>query len=800
MERQAGSAPACSCGAAPVSLIVFVRRHDSRVIDRIVGTFMKMKIAIAALVCATLAVAGIAVKYDVVNKVRYIGNSPTEAVFYLFQKLRKDGVVNTLWAVRDKLQNDPRLGLGYSLYDRSSYPPVENADDRNALPEFKTIPGADVSALPASHPEAISYDTWQRSNGDNQSGKYSALDQIRVENVPRLGVAWKYSKDSRTSFVIETNPIVVNGRLFVAGMDNDLLSLDAETGRELWRVAFPGPVARRGLTWEPNPDFSSSRLFVPTARGIYAVKADSGEVLKVFGNSGQVGDQLSNIAPVVAGDKLIVALIKPSVEAYDIHTGKLLWATPLLESPQIENALLTGGSPWSGMSFDAARSRVYVSTGNPRPELWGITRPGPNKHSSSLIAIDTATGRIAWSFQEVTHDLWDLDVPSPPVLTSITRGGKRIDVVAAVTKMGNTLLLDRDKGQPIFSYRMRRAPVSTTPGEQTWPYQPDLELPEPILNPTFDASDVTDTSEAARAAVGRKIRSSQMGFFVPPVLGGSIVLWGIGGGASWPGAAVDQKAGVLYVPSTRSPWIIRANYRDLRGADRPMASIPGNTQYQGLCSRCHGATRDGLLDSNEKGGLYYPALVGITLLRSKEALTSRGAFEERHSGLEVDFQSAGRELGGLYEYFSSLDKMADKDRSIAARTSWGPLQDNEGNPGSRPPWALLTALDLNSGRKVWQIPYGDHPAPPLGGKGKALFGRQTIGGAIVTAGGLVFATGTEDRKVRAFASATGKELWSYALPAVGSAPPTTYMLKGRQYIVVVGSNKSRQEIVAFALR
>jgi quinoprotein glucose dehydrogenase len=759
---------------------------------------MKTRIAVGVLAVVTLTVGGLALRYDIFTKVQYIGNSPSEAVFYLFQKLRKDGVINTLWAVRDKLRNDPRLGLGYSLYDKASHPPIESAAERNALPEFKTIPGADVTALPASRPTALRYDTWHRSNGDDLSGKYSALDQIRVDNVQGLEVAWNYSNDSRTSVRVESNPIVVNGRLFVAGMDNHLLSLDAATGREVWRVELPGPVARRGMIWEPNPDFSASRLFVPTADGVHAVNAESGDILRNFGNSGQVGDQLSLIAPVLAGNKLIVALVKPSVEAYDTRTGKLLWSTPLLEAPNIEKALLTGGSPWAGMSFDPTRSRVYVSTGNPRPELWGASRPGPNKHSSSVVAIDTDTGKIAWAFQEVAHDLWDLDVPSPPVLTTITKDGRKVDVVAAVTKMGNTLLLDRDFGRPIFDYRMRRAPVSTIPGEQTWPYQPDLELPEPLLKPVFEASDVTDLSDLARHAVTRKIRSAHGGFFLPPVLGGSVVLFGLGGGASWPGGAVDHQKGVLYIPSSQSPWIIRANYRDMRGDNRAVTSIAGNAQYQAHCSRCHGVARDGFEETNAQGGLYYPALTGITLLRSRDTLTSRVAFEEQHKGLGVDIDEAGRELALLFDYFSSLDKMADDDASFAARTFWRPLQDNDGHPGSKPPWGLLTALDLNSGRRLWQVPFGEDRNVLRGGR--PLQGQLNTGGAIVTAGGLVFATGTADHMVRAFESASGKELWSFTLPAAGSAPPSTYMLNGRQYVVVVGSGKSRQELVAFTLR
>jgi quinoprotein glucose dehydrogenase len=772
---------------------------------------MKLKVALSILLAMVLAVSGVVYKYDLIAKVRHIGNSPSEAIFYLFQLIQKDGIINTLMAVRGKLGNDPRLGLGYSLADRASYPPVESASDRAALPEFKIIPGVDPATLPPSRDGAGRDANWHRSNGANDSSKYSVLDQINRENVRNLQVAWTYSagpyqldENMKNGSPVETNPIMVNGRLFVASIDSHLVSIDAATGKEIWRVKLPPPVARRGLVWEPNADFTQSRLFVPTGRGVYAINASSGEIQQNFGNKGQVGDQLSLIAPVIAGDRLVIALIKPALEAYDLRTGKLLWTRPLLEKPAVANALLTGGVPWAGMSYDPARSRVFVSTGNPRPELWGATRPGENRHSNSVVAIDTRDGGVAWAFQEVAHDLWDVDVPSPPVLTTITKGGRKIDVIAAVTKMGNTLLLDRDSGKPIFDYRLRRAPVSTIPGEQTWPYQPSLELPEPVLKQVFDETDVTDLSEKDGQWVRQRIRGAKQGFYEPPVLGGKVVIFGVGGGAEWPGAAVDAKTGILYIPSNHSPWVIRANYRDLKGESRSIDGMPGNTLYQASCASCHGRTRDGFQEPDSKGGSYFPPLTAITFIRSRDSLTSVEFFNDAHRGVTPAVRASRQDLETLFAYFFELDQLADKDKALAARTFWGPLLDSNGNPGSKPPWGLLTALDLNTGKKVWQLPFGEYQK--LRRNGQPVKGQQNVGGAMVTAGGLVFATGTIDSRVRAFDSSTGKELWSFELPAAGSAPPSTYQINGTQYVVVVASARPKNsddvrfdKIVAFRL-
>jgi len=755
--------------------------------------FTKLKTSIVVVIASTLLLLTVLVlKFDVIAKIEQIGIE--NALIKIYAKLSKDGISNLWNALVEKLRAPyvaQAPSLTYSLYDRAAYPPVENPDVRNALAKYKVIPAVSVGTVPSSRDIDRRYDTWNRSNGDEFSSKYSSLDKIDRSNVKHLDVAWTYSSradlgdPAKTGETVETNPIIVNGKLFVTSVDGYLICIDAGTGLEIWRINLPTPVAKRGMIWEPNDDFAKSRLFVPTGDGVYAVNAANGQILTDFGSNGQVGGKLSLIAPVIVRDKLIVAVVTPALEAYDLRSGKLLWTRPLLTKPESKNRDLWGGVPWGGMSSDPSRSAVFVSTGNPRPQLFGASRPGENRNSCSVVSINADTGEIIWAFQEVPHDLWDLDIPSAPVLTTIIRDGKKIDVVATVTKLGNTLLLDRDFGTPIFDYKLKRAPTSSIPGEQTSPYQPAVELPEPFSKQDFDDADVTDISENARQTVLRKVRGAKSGFFMPPIVGGKVVLYGLHGGAEWPGAAVDPRNGYLYVPSNQLPWIIRVNYQDLISTAVSAEKVPGNSLYQTKCAGCHTPDRAGFAEGEREGDAYYPALTGITILRDRETLTSKPVFDENHRGVKLNEEITSQELKTLFEYFVNLDKISDRQRSFAVQPFWQLLLDDNGHPGTKPPWGFLTAIDLNSGRKVWQVPFGEYEH--LLRNGAPVKGQRNFGGVIVTAGGLVFATGTIDNKVRAYDSANGHELWSFKLPAAGSAPPSTYLLNGTQYIVVVAS-------------
>ena len=179
-----------------------------------------------------------------------------------------------------------------------------------------------------------------------------------------------------------------------------------------------------------------------------------------------------------------------------------------------------------------------MSTGNAGRFYEGTTRPGNNKYSNSLLAIDVENKKLLWEFQEISHDIWNYDIASPPILTSIKKNDKLIDVVVVPTKFGNTIVLDRKTGNNIFEYTNIKVPLSNIPGEKTSYYQKIFSLPEPFTNLFFEESHITDLSKKSYDIVKEKIKDASYGVFVPNSIKKKNIIYK--GGAQWMGASIDN--------------------------------------------------------------------------------------------------------------------------------------------------------------------------------------------------------------------------------------------------------------------
>ena len=688
-------------------------------------------------------------------------------------------------------------------------PPAAAPQDPEAL---RTIPGLFGSLPEAERPALESFGVgeldltgWSRSHGDNGATKYSTLDQIDRDNVASLEVAWEYDatrmldgSEPGWHYAVQANPIVADGTLYIATPANAIVALDAASGEVRWEYRTPQRPAHRGLVYWPGDGTIPPRLYFPEGRHLVALDARTGELDPSFGDGGRSQIGRATAAPAIAGDQLLVATNRPpALQGLDLRTGAPRWKAPLLRFESAQS----GCAPWGGFSVDTWRNLAFLSTGNPRPAMHGVARQGPNPHCNSVVAVDITDGAIAWAFQEVAHDLWNLDISAPPALATLEVDGTPIDVVAAATKIGNTLLLERGSGLPLFDYRMRRAPRSAVAREWTAPYQPDLVLPEPFHSVVFDLEDTTDIGPSNRESVRWHIETAAGGFFIPPILGRSVIMFGLHGGAEWPGVAIDPRSNWLYAPINRIPWQLRTYLQER------VPKLPGGPTarlYGERCARCHGRIRNGVLDTRREAEIaYIPSLIGTTQIKSYAGSYEMGYFRSRHRDVP-DLQIEQSELDELRGWFEELDIAGAVANRITGGFTASLLLDHEGYPGSKPPWGEVVALDLTTGRIQWTTPFGEYPE--LTRRGVPITGQPNYGGLIATAGGVLFATGTIDQKVRAFDSRNGAELWQHELPAAGSAPPTTYEVRGRQYLAVMATGGSfhgfdarASSVVVFAL-
>lgn len=685
------------------------------------------------------------------------------------------------------------------------------AAERSTLPLYRTISAPGTSELtPALVPFPAGDATWLRSNGNGENTRFSALSQINTQNVSRLQVAWTYHSRDGQGY-IQANPVIVDGVMYAPTVGRNIVAINAETGVEIWRFSLPARIAgaadgfgpaTRGLIYWQGTAAHGPRLFFMANGYLVALDARTGTLASEFADGGRAPSSkgagssawIGGVAPVIRGD-VVVAANQTFVDAFNAVSGAHLWSFNTISYP-VDPGADNGGNVWGGMAMDEARGIVFVAVGDPHPNFSGIDRPGANAHTNSVVALDAATGRLLWSFQDIRHDLWDIDIPAPPNLVTVTRNGSRVDAVAQVTKLGDTLLLDRLTGRPLFPYRLRRAPISMIPGERTWPYQPDLELPQPFVRKVFTKDDVTSISRAAHDYVQAIANGASFGWFEPLRLDKKTIFYGVHGGAEWTGAAFDPRTGLLYVSANQIPWIIGLSHAAKAAVD---ANSPGARIFAAKCAVCHGAEGRGL-------GMV-PSLLGVgrrlsateiaNVVRSGRNSMPPVALSDGDARDVVAFlldQNTGPADGAAGETPSS---------SEYGFTGWAKFLDQEGYPGSRPPWGTLNAIDLNTGRLVWQVPLGEYDE--LTARGIPRTGTENFGGAMATAGGLVFCAGTRDLKIRAFDQRTGHELWAQRLPFGGFAPPATYEVNGRQYVVIAATGGGKlggetgDAYVAFAL-
>src|SRR3954467_1894499 len=639
---------------------------------------------------------------------------------------------------------------------------------------------------------------WPVYGGTTDNTHYSTLDQITPANVGTLKVAWTYeTHDEFKGSEMQTNPVVIDGILYATSPKLRVFALDATSGKELWSFdpnggrPAPSRFRHRGLV------VTGDRVLVTYRNKLWALSRKTGKPILSFGDSGAVDMRNAFDRPaeritvsastpgVVYGDPFIIGSTAreslPSspgdIRAYEVKTGKLRWVFHTIPRPgeygydswSPEAWKGSGGAnAWSGVTIDQQRGLVFAATGSASFDFYGANRLGDNLFANSVIALDAKTGRRRWHFQVVKHDLWDWDLPAAPTLVTVQRNGRNVDAVAQITKTGYVYVLDRVTGTPLFPIEYRKVQPSTMDGEQASGIQVFPLSPPPFVRQYFTEDIVTRRTPAARDSVIRMLRAMDpTGMYMPPGTKGSIIFPGVDGGGEWGGPAWDPTTGLLYVNANEMPWY----HKLVERGDK--------STFEANCAGCHG--------ENRVGAARGPNLAGVGTRMTREQITQiiregtgnmpawAGTLDNATINDLVNYLITGKDVVATKDSNPNFLKYRSSGLQI--------LLDPDGYPPITPPWGTLNAIDLNTGEFTWTIPFGEYPK--LVEQGIRNTGSDNYGGAVVTANGMIFIGATTyDKKFRVFDKKTGALLWETTLPFSGNATPSTYMVNGRQYIVI----------------
>ncbi len=665
---------------------------------------------------------------------------------------------------------------------------------------------------------------WAVNGGETSNTHYSPLKHINRDNVSQLRVAWSY--DTGETGGLQTSPIIVDGVLYALSPSQKVFAVDAATGRVVWNFdsGIKGTQPVRGLAYWSSSDGSDKRIIVGVMNFVYALNANTGKPIASFGTDGRIDlrDNLSRkdadpfvslTSPVVIYKDVFIAGGRNSetlpatpgdIRAFDVRTGKMRWAFHTIPQPgefgyntwpPDAYKIIGAANNWAGMAVDIQRGIVFVPTGSAAFDFYGGNRLGDDLFANCLLALDANTGKRIWHFQAVHHDLWDRDFPSHPVLLNIQRDGQKIEAVAQTSKQGFVYLFDRATGAPLFPLETKQYPASTIPGEVAAAEQSLPAKPAPYARQLLTENMLSDrTPEIHKWALDQFHDAISNGQFVPFGLGKETVIFpGFDGGAEWGGPALDPDSNILYVNSNEMAW---------------MASLgenkPGNAAqsiYLSQCAICHGDKRAGSPPAFPSlvniGDRLTPAQIASTIRTGKGRMNGFPGLKPYQVAELVDFLTGAPQK----EVASSGPAPTDMKYRF---TGYRRFLDPDGYPAIAPPWGTLNAINLNTGEYVWKINLGEYPA--LVAQGMKDTGSENYGGPIVTAGGIVFIGATNfDQKFHAFDKSTGKLLWETKLPFSGNATPATYMVGGKQYVVIAaGGGKDPKHpsggvYVAFAL-
>jgi quinoprotein glucose dehydrogenase len=603
-----------------------------------------------------------------------------------------------------------------------------------------------LSPLGAQGEKAPAPGDWPRYARDLGGTRYSPLTQINTGNVANLKETWSFRlrPEGGAGLLGGTVPIIIDNVMYLP-IGNAVVALQADSGREIWRHPVKG-LARRGVTYWPGDGKLKPRIFYSTGNALVALEAATGKLDVGFGKGGTaaIAGTSYGYPPTAFKNVLLIGANTPenpqgpsgNSRAYDARTGEKLWEFNSIPQPGEvghESWLNDGWKGRSGTNMwvwyttaDAKTDTIYMTLGSPSPNYYGGDRPGSNLFGNSVVAVNALTGKYKWHFQTIHHDLWDWDLPAPPVLFDVTIDGKTIPALAETGKPGLMYILNRETGEPIHGVNEHLVARADVPGEWYSPTQPIPVKPAPLSRMSWNPTDVVTPEDTVpeHVAACKALLASYGGTFfnagpftpfflhTPGDKPRASINLPHNGGSNWGGSAVDPK-GVIFINTSESGSIGWIEKRDPKG-DYGRGTATSSQLY-------------------DRGSLSGP---------------------------------------GAYSSFSATFTTKEGQRMNL--------------PCIRPPWGRLLAVDANTGDILWASRLGITEGLP---KGKQETGsNNTSGGPTATAGGLVFIGATSDRRFRAFDSRNGKVLWEHEMQYAPMTVPVTYQGKdGRQYVAVIAA-------------
>lgn len=630
---------------------------------------------------------------------------------------------------------------------------------------------------------------WPAYGGSYSARRYSPLDQINRSTVGQLQRAWLFhtgdlptSEFAQGKYGSENTPLKIGDTLYVCTPKNIIIALNAATGAERWRhnpdvadVYIPYTAACRGVAYYDVPGAApdaacASRIIEGTLDArLIAVDARTGAPCTGFGGTGAVstlsgmGDPVPGMVSITSAPTIVRGVIvvghqildgqrrdAPSgvIKGFDAVTGALRWAwdmtQPDLPVPPPPDAVYRPGTPnmWTTATADEQLGYVYLPLGNSAADYWSGSRSdAENAFSTSLTAIDVMTGKPVWSFQTVHKDVWDYDLGSQATLVDFPGADGATPALVLPSKQGDIYILDRRTGRPLTGVEERPVPQGGVEPAQRSPTQPFSRYH------TLRGPDLTEASMWGMSPIDQMIcriqfrRAHYQGFYTPPSSDQRSI--------QYPGYNGGSDWGGVAVDERRG--IIIANYNDM-------------PNYNRLVPRA---------EADRKGW------------------APRG--QERGGSLGEGAEGAG-------------DPQVGTPFAIDVNAGW--RLPGTGLLCRQPPYGGIRAIDLATGATLWDRPLGQALTNgPFGVPSRlpVTIGTPNNGGAVVTAGGLIFIAAATDGLIRAIDIETGKTVWQDALPAGGQATPMTYDVQGRQYLVVMAGGHHFMEtpvgddLVAYAL-